>query len=120
MLADLAIGAASPELESALDTASMVLVCGNASNAFSRIARHGDWHQTLQCGEQAEIICKRLSLLSAERECHSWQVTCGKADNVQDDIGGVFTLPLGENGCSKPPAAPDPPEPCNANTLLCI
>ena len=39
MLADPAIRAASPQLESTLDTAGMVLLCGNASNAFSSETR---------------------------------------------------------------------------------
>ena len=31
-----------------------------------------------------------------------------------------FTLPLGEKGCSRPPAAPDPPDPCKALHDMCI
>lgn len=31
-----------------------------------------------------------------------------------------FTLPLGEKGCSRPPAAPDPPDPCKAPHGICV
>lgn len=31
-----------------------------------------------------------------------------------------FTLPLGEKGCSRPPAAPDPPDPCKALHGICV